>query len=165
MTKMNLLLRNRKGEIKSKLNTSVFRVNGFKSCNGWYRLTFWVPSHTAWWGSIKTGIKMLFAMKWEKIQKRKEKQSLVCLGWKHLVFLRASSIIEKFARNIQRCCWHSPGVTALQLTLQPVLEVSLSVLNTSLTMLLVLLMSAGMVEPQLFSIKVVPSPSVIVRWS
>ena len=38
-------------------------------------------------------------------------------------------------------------------------------MNTSLTMLLVLVMSAGRVVPQLFSIKVVPSPSVIVRWS
>ena len=123
---------------------------------------------------------MLFAIKWEKIQKRKEKQSLVCLGWKHLVFLRASSIIEKFTRNIQRCCWHSPGVTALQLTLQPDLALFPSVMNTRLTMLLLLVMLGGRKElilwppitmlpleeePQLFSIKVVPSPSVIVRWS
>ena len=58
----------------------------------------------------------------------------------------------------------APGVTALQLTLQPVPVVIPLVLNTSLTMLLVLVMSAGRVVPQFFSIKVVPSPSVIVRW-
>ena len=66
---------------------------------------------------------------------------------------------------IQTFFGHSPGVTALQLTLQPDLVISPSVLNTSLTMLLVLIMSAGKMVPQLFSIKVVPSPSVIVRWS
>ena len=60
---------------------------------------------------------------------------------------------------------NSPGVTALQLTLQPVIVLESSVLNTRLTMLLVLLISAGKELPQLFSIKVVPSPSVIVRWS
>ena len=74
----------------------------------------------------------------------------------------------------------SPGVTALQLRLQPVLVPLPSVMNTRLTVLLVLVMSVGRVdpilcpsitmspseeEPQLFSIKVVPSPSVIVRWS
>ena len=82
--------------------------------------------------------------------------------------------------KIKTYCWHSPGVTAIQLILQPDLEVKLLVLNTSLTMLLVLIMLSGReepilwspirmlpseVEPQLFSIKVVPSPSVIVRWS
>ena len=61
-----------------------------------------------------------------------------------------------------------------------VLEPTRSVLNTRLTVLLLLLMAGGKeepilwppitifpseVEPQLFSIKVVPSPSVIVRWS
>jgi len=39
------------------------------------------------------------------------------------------------------------------------------VLNKRLTMLLVLLMAAGKELPHPFSIKVVPSPSVIVRWS
>ena len=56
-------------------------------------------------------------------------------------------------------------MTALQLTLQPEYVISPSVLNKRLTTLLVLLMAAGKVVPQLFSIKVVPSPSVIVRWS
>ena len=32
-------------------------------------------------------------------------------------------------------------------------------------MLLMLVMAAGREEPQLFSVKVVPSPSMIVRWS
>jgi len=74
----------------------------------------------------------------------------------------------------------TPGVTALHLTLQPVLVSLSSVLNTSLTTLLVLVMLGGREElilwspitmlpsrggPQLFSIKVVPSLSVIVRWS
>ena len=38
-------------------------------------------------------------------------------------------------------------------------------LNRRLVILLVLVILGGRVDPQLFSIKVVPSPSVIVRWS
>ena len=61
-----------------------------------------------------------------------------------------------------------PGSTALQVIFQPVIvsePLRLSVLNKRLTTLLVLLRAAGKELPQLFSIKVVPSPSVIVRWS
>ena len=60
---------------------------------------------------------------------------------------------------------YPPGVTALQTALQPGLEPTKLVLKTRLTLLVVLVMAAGKVKPQLFSIKVVPSPSVIVRWS
>ena len=60
---------------------------------------------------------------------------------------------------------HKPDVTALQLTAQPGLEPLASVLKCISTVLLLLLISAGREDPQLFSIKVVPSPSVIVRWS
>ena len=71
-----------------------------------------------------------------------------------------NKVLDKLSRKI-----HSPGVTTLQLMLQPDLVPQSLVLNTRLTMLVVLLMSAGRVLPQFFSIKVVPSPSVIVRWS
>ena len=60
---------------------------------------------------------------------------------------------------------HKPDVTALQLTAQPGLEPLASVLKYISTVLLLLLISSGREDPQLFSIKVVPSPSVIVRWS
>ena len=73
---------------------------------------------------------------------------------------------------------HSPGVTALQLTLQPVAEWPPEVTNTKLTVLFLLFILGGTVDfilwppikrkpyfPQLFSSKGVPSPSVIVRWS
>jgi len=58
-----------------------------------------------------------------------------------------------------------PGATARQRTLQPVLVVSPSVLNSSQRKLLLLLMVAGKEDPQLFLNKIDPSPSVIVRWS
>ena len=61
-----------------------------------------------------------------------------------------------------------PGSTALQLIFHPVIlsePLRLSVLNKRLTTLLLLIMVAGRQEPQVFSIKVVPSPSVMVRWS
>lgn len=62
-------------------------------------------------------------------------------------------------------CCHTPGVTALQLTLQP-LSVTLELaLNNALTTLVTLVMLLGRVEPQVFFIKGVPSPSVIVRLS
>ena len=73
---------------------------------------------------------------------------------------------------------HSPGLTALQWTLQPGLVPPPSVTNTKLTLLVQLNTVGGRVEfvlsppitrlpaePQLFSIKVAPLPSVIVRWS
>ena len=60
---------------------------------------------------------------------------------------------------------HSPGVTALQLTFQPGSELTPLVMNIRSTVLVVLVMPAGRKEPQLFSIKVVPLPSTIVRWS
>ena len=104
--------------------------------------------------------------------RRKSSKACDCVKIWNSQRLRALSTImvrdkelEKLSRNIQTCCWHSPGVIALQLILQPVFVPLRSVLNTSLTMLLVLVMSAGRVVPQLFSIKVVPFPSVIVRWS
>ena len=96
-----------------------------------------------------------------------------------LLELKVSGILESMIySNIQTCCWHLPGVTALQLTLQPVLGSPLVVMNTRLTTLLLLLMAAGREEPilwpptktseeeepQLFFIKVVPSLSMIVRW-
>ena len=75
----------------------------------------------------------------------------------------------------------TPGVTAVQLRLQPGhVLILLSELNVRLTMLLLLRMGTGRKEPiilsptnmlplkwepQLFSIKVVPSSSMIVRWS
>ena len=75
-----------------------------------------------------------------------------------------TSIVQKSKVDIsKRAC--KPGVTAVQLTLQPVLVVSPSVMNISLTILVLVVTAAGREEPQLFSIKVVPSPSVIVRWS
>ena len=59
-----------------------------------------------------------------------------------------------------------PGVNALQLTLQPgVVEPLSPVTKKRFTVLLVLVIMVGRVEPQRFFIKVVPSPSVIVRWS
>ena len=65
-------------------------------------LIFWT-----WWGSIKRGPRC--SLQWnEKIRKRKEKQSLVCLSWKHLVFLRASSII---ANSVSELLYlHIPSV-------------------------------------------------------
>ena len=75
-----------------------------------------------------------------------------------------TSIVQKSKVDIsKRAC--KPGVTAVQLMLQPVLVVSPSVMNISSTLLVLLVMAAGREEPQLFSIKVVPSPSRIVRWS
>ena len=73
-------------------------------------------------------------------------------------------------------CWHSP---ALQMTLQPENPIKVSVLNKRLTTLLLLFIAGGREDPiglpptttleeefpQLFSIKVEPSPSMIVRWS
>ena len=74
----------------------------------------------------------------------------------------------------------SPGATAFQFTFHPDIEPRLPVLKTMLMLLLLLTMAGGSedpmslpskmavlfeVEPQLFPIKVVPSPSVIVRWS
>ena len=73
-----------------------------------------------------------------------------------------------------------PGVTAFQLILQPDLEPRLPVLKVMLMLLLLDTIAGGkddpmslpskMVElfkeePQLFPIKVVPSPSMIVKWS
>ena len=46
--------------------------------------------------------------------------------------------------------WHSPGVTASQLTLQPDLVFKPSVMNTSSTMLLVLVILGGREEPILW---------------
>ena len=67
-------------------------------------------------------------------------------------------------KTIQLDWWLIPA-TALQLTLQPLLVERPSVVNIRLMVLLLLVMVGGKVEPHLFSIKVVPSPSVIVRWS
>ena len=58
---------------------------------------------------------------------------------------------------------HTPCVSALQLTLQPFSVPAALVLKNKLTILLVLVMLVGRVEPQAFSNKAVPSPSVIVR--
>ena len=76
-----------------------------------------------------------------------------------------TNIVQKSNVDIsKRAC--KPGVTAVQLRLHPVQPVPLpSVLNTSLTIMVLVVMGAGREEPQLFSIKVVPSPSRIVRWS
>ena len=75
-----------------------------------------------------------------------------------------TNIVQKSKVDIsKRAC--KPGVTAVQWTLHPVFVLSQLVLNTSLIILVLLVMAAGREEPQLFSIKVVPSPSVIVRWS
>ena len=62
-------------------------------------------------------------------------------------------------------CCHTPGVTALQLTLQPLAVPLALVLNNVLTTLVRLVMLLGRVDPQVFASKVVPSPSVIVRLS
>ena len=79
-------------------------------------------------------------------------------------FNMVTNIVQKSKVDIsKRAC--KPGVTAVQLTLHPVLVSLPSVLNTSLTILVLVVMAAGREEPQLFSIKVVPSPSMIVRWS
>ena len=67
----------------------------------------------------------------------------------------------------------SPGVTALQLRLQPGLVPSLFVWKKISTLLLLVVMIGGMKYqeedgseyPQLLSIKVVPSPSVILTKS
>ena len=59
----------------------------------------------------------------------------------------------------------APGFPVLQEIDQPFLVSLLSVEKKSSTMLLVLVMVAGRVEPHLFSIKVVPSPFLIVKES
>ena len=75
-----------------------------------------------------------------------------------------TNIVQKSKVDIsKRAC--KPGVTAVQWTLQPVLVVQPSVLNISLTILVLVVTAAGRDQPQLFSIKVVPSPSMIFRWS
>ena len=57
----------------------------------------------------------------------------------------------------------SQPLLALHINLQPRLVSLPSVLNLSLTTLVLLRMLAGMEVPQLFSIKTVPSPSSIIR--
>ena len=79
-----------------------------------------------------------------------------------------------------KCLQVAPGGTAFQLTLQPDLEPRLPVLKAMLMLLLLLTMAGGKEDPMSFpskiavlfeedpqplAIKVVPSPSVIVRWS
>ena len=71
--------------------------------------------------------------------------------------------LDKSCKNILSHV--SPGSTALQLRLQPALVPLQSVLNRRLTVLLLLVNVFGRFEPQRDPIKVVPSPSVIVRWS
>ena len=58
---------------------------------------------------------------------------------------------------------HTPCGRALQLTLQPFSVPAALVLKNKWTTLLVLVTFVGRVEPQAFSNKAVPSPSVIVR--
>ena len=61
-----------------------------------------------------------------------------------------------------------PGSTAFQVILHPICvsePLRPSVLNKMSTMLVLLLIATGRVMPQFFSIKVVPSPSTMVRWS
>ena len=83
--------------------------------------------------------------------------------------------------TIQTCFKQKPGGTALQVTLQPrfvVFELSIAVVKMSLTILLLLVILGGRerpifwphvvmspfsVVPQVLPIKIVPSPSVIVR--
>jgi len=87
-------------------------------------------------------------------------------------------VFEQLLHSLHPPSTQSTGVTALQLTLQPGLVPPPSVTNTKLTLLLQLQTLGGRVElvfsppitrlpaePQLFSIKVAPLPSMIVRWS
>ena len=57
------------------------------------------------------------------------------------------------------------GVKVLHLMLHPPLVTLRSVWKANFTILVRLVMSSGREGPQLFFIKIVPSPSVIVRWS
>ena len=72
-------------------------------------------------------------------------------------------------RQMLRVSWvskrksHTPGVAALQLTLQPVFSLAWLVVKNMSTRLLLLLILLGRVEPQVLFIKAVPSPLVIVR--
>ena len=72
-------------------------------------------------------------------------------------------LIKDMTRILPFSFIHTPGLTALQLTLQPFSVPAACVLKNKLTILLVLAMLVGRVEPQAFSNKAVPSPSVIVR--
>ena len=71
--------------------------------------------------------------------------------------------LKEIFRILQLSWYNTPGVSAFQLILQPIFEVSALVLNNISTILLVLVMLVGSVEPQLLSSRVSPSPSVIVR--
>ena len=63
------------------------------------------------------------------------------------------------------CVCKLPGFLAVQVTLHPDFVELRSVVKCSLTILLLLTTSLGKVVPHIFSIKVVPSPSSITRWS
>ena len=60
---------------------------------------------------------------------------------------------------------YRPGVTAAQLRLQPDLALMASVRKKISTVLLLVTMTGGRLLPQLLSIKVFPSPSLISTWS
>lgn len=80
-------------------------------------------------------------------------------------FLLSETTNPLFVKDASFFGNNTPGSNALQLTLQPFFVTWPSDLKNMLTTLLVLVMLAGRAVPQLFSIMVVPSPSVIVRWS
>ena len=95
----------------------------------------------------------------------KRRKSIIIMTF--FVGTKAASLKNKLSL-LSKVFWHSPCITgtALQVTLQPEYVTPVSVLKCSSTLLLVLTMVlAGREEPHLFSIKVVPSPSRIVRWS
>lgn len=67
---------------------------------------------------------------------------------------------------LQRCCWFNadtPAASVLQLIFQPGAVLLPSLLNLMSTRLVLLTTVAGREEPLVFPIRVVPSPSVIVR--
>ena len=103
----------------------------------------------------------------EKKDRRILNRHLVCflLYSKHLINLSRNLFMQlkEIFRILQLSWYNTPGVSAFQLILQPIFEVSALVLNNISTILLVLVMLVGSVEPQLLSSKVSPSPSVIVR--
>ena len=72
-------------------------------------------------------------------------------------------LLRGMTENLSFSFNHTPCVRALQLTLQPFSVPAALVLKNKWTTLLVLVTFVGRVEPQAFSFKAVPSPSVIVR--
>ena len=105
-------------------------------------------------------------------QSDKQSRRMSVCQMKHTTMITKASVLaiysfvnqrHKTANSKEFVC--SPGVTALQLALQPSLVLLASVLKNISMTLLVLLMLAGREEPQAFPNKVVPSPSVILSLS